>query len=924
MSHCLDPCMKGVRLIKRSYLWSIWIAVCSLAVLSIGAAAAEKKPLAPPNPSAIFEQARTAEHRVLFAQNFEGSVAENYMSIWYTYPGNQCRMVFADVSEEQAFSGKRSYKVQVEFQPAKIPRVYIRLPLQIPIWSYLKLSWRIRTETSPKAITGPYHGFSEGEAGGNDDLLFKGAGLKVSEEKGWELWQAEMRSDGVNIGQYASGVSLCMVLGPISEVTTVTFYVDDITIEGRLPSDWKKQWADVYRYFTVYADRDRRTSAARRLTDVKTWQIELEKRYSALSAPSGAPALLLEQYNTVAVKVKETLDKAAPLATAVEKELADEKTRLTASIHPVERLLMEARYYLNIAEAYPIYARKYREPGYLTFTLDITQSYPILPAGPNADREEESYYKDFQTEGSFENPQLLPNTNPVPAKPSRTLSGFGCRGIYVPYSFALRAGAEMQDIVFSVSDLIFGQNRIPASQADIRVVTPWYRPSRYRPWGGKPCLTNEILLHDPKFAVPVDNEQRNEYQNPKYGDDTDKLQPVTIAAGTTRQFYLLVKVPDKAAAGMYKGTVTGRAKDGTVVTWTLALEVLPFALEPTPYAYSAYYRSYLVDEEHRKKEGINSENAFEIHRTASQMEAEFVNMAEHGMNTLNLYGGTVVRTDDRKLRRPYPQPVPDNGWDFSELDKLLAMARCAGLTRSPFTWLGHNILFEPRSSDPTTPRNMEEVIEYINQYVPAVNQFCRSKGYPQPAFYGPDEASGAQLIALKPAYEAINKAGGIATSACYPDYFSVLGTAMTLPILFGGVTSPSTERIVRATQAAGQEVWIFNSPCTGGQPPSVYRRRYGLFLWKNGENGAAPWEYSGVSSYPFNYEQPLFAFAFPTWSGKPIDTIIYEAYREGIYDTRYMATLEKYLNQARQAQLAPRLVSEVEGWLASFSVQTTQ
>ena len=269
--------------------------------------------------------------------------------------------------------------------------------------------------------------------------------------------------------------------------------------------------------------------------------------------------------------------------------------------------------------------------------------------------------------------------------------------------------------------------------------------------------------------------------------------------------------------------------------------------------------------------------------------------------------------------------MPEDGWDFSELDKHLAMARRAGLTRSPFIWLGSAILFGigPAGENKTVPQDINELKEYIDQYVTAVNRFCRSKGYPQPAFYGPDEASGERLIAVKPAYEAINKAGGIATSACYSDYFSALGTAMTLPILFGGVTSPSTEKIVRATQAAGQEVWIYNCPNTSmAASPSVYRRRYGLSLWKNRENGAVPWAYGDMGTYDFAERngRQVFCFTFPTWSGKPIDTIIYEAYLEGIYDTRYMATLGKYLNQARQAKAAPQLVSEVEGWLASFSV----
>jgi hypothetical protein len=878
----------------------IWFLTIILVVCSL--ATAKEEVMDPPNSAAIFEQARISQHRVLFKQDFEGPVPEDYMRLWYVHPTAQCKMIFAGITEEQAFTGKRSYKVQIEFQPTGVPKAYIRTRLQIPIWSALKLNWRIKTETSPKvsAIHGS-HGFSNGIAGGTDGNVSGGTGAKVSEENGWELWQASELFGGLNVEEYASGLSLYLQLGPISEVTVVTFYIDDITIKGKLQSDWEKQWADVYRYYTVYADRDRRSTADSRLTDVKAWQAELQKRYSALSAPEGAPVLLLEQYNVTVAKVKESLDKAAPLAAAVEKGLADKDASFTANIHSAELPLMEARYYMDVAEAYLSYARNNRQPDYLTFTLDVTQSYPILPGGPNAHREELSYYG-WGAVVDFENHQLLPNTNPVPAKPSRSLTGFGCRGIYVPYSFALRSGKEMQDIVFTVSDLKSGKNRIPASQADIRVAS-----ALYLPWGESSRLLNAILLHDPEFVVPISKEEGNKFKDIKYGSDADKLQPVTIPAGTTRQFYLLVKVPDKATTGMYEGTVTGRADDGTVVTWSLALEVLPFDLEPTPYAYSAFCRSWVRGEEQKKSQGIHG-----WYKTHAQMEAEYINMGQHGLNTLNLYDGTVVRADDEKLRTAYPEPVPANAWNFSELDIRLAAAKRAGLTRTPFVWLGHGVGFGGSDDD----------VKFINQYVPAINQFCRSKGYPLPAYFGPDEAHGERLIGLKRGYEAVNKAGGIATSACYSDYFNALGTAMTLPILFGGVSSPSTEKIVRATQAAGSEVWIYNTPASNMlASPSVYRRRYGLSMWKNGENGATPWAYGDMETYNLaKLGRTAFCFTFPTWNGKPIDTIIYEAYREGIYDTRYMATLEKYLNQAKKNNTTPQLVSVIEKWLANFSV----
>ena len=100
---------------------AIALTVCWLALPGLGAAATGEEPIDPPNSAAIFEQARTSERGVVFAQDFEGPVAENYMSIWYVGSGSPCRMVSEGATEEQAFSGKRSYKVQVEFQPGNGP-----------------------------------------------------------------------------------------------------------------------------------------------------------------------------------------------------------------------------------------------------------------------------------------------------------------------------------------------------------------------------------------------------------------------------------------------------------------------------------------------------------------------------------------------------------------------------------------------------------------------------------------------------------------------------------------------------------------------------------------------------------------------------------------------------------------------------------
>lgn len=178
---------------------------------------------------------------------------------------------------------------------------------------------------------------------------------------------------------------------------------------------------------------------------------------------------------------------------------------------------------------------------------------------------------------------------------------------------------------------------------------------------------------------------------------------------------------------------------------------------------------------------------------------------------------------------------------------------------------------------------------------------------------------------MKPGYEAVNRAGGILTVACYSDYWVNVGKAISLPIVFGGAMTHSARDPIRHSQAAGLETWIYNCPSTNmPATPSVYRRRYGLALWRLGENGAAPWEYSGVhytkKSYVFEPDKPVYAFAFPTWSGKLIDSIIFEAYRDGIYDTRYITTLQHHLRKAKDSKTDKNLTSQIDQWLETFSI----
>jgi hypothetical protein len=579
-------------------------------------------------------------------------------------------------------------------------------------------------------------------------------------------------------------------------------------------------------------------------------------------------------------------------------------------VNDVERALGPLGVYINGYLAFDECVSRYGKDPYVVYRLDPTCGYPILPGGVAGHNEETSYFHWGSADVGSPNPQILPRTFPAPASPSRSLAALGCRGQYIPVSFAVQAGEEMKDLRFEVSALKDDEATLGSEIVDLRVVEAWWRPYLDHKTSGEflmPTLQNELLVHNDEFVTADLDKPFNRFKETKYPNDLPELSPVTIAADHTRQFWATVHLPEDARAGRYEGVIKAAGASGHQFELTLTVEVLPFELEPTPYAYGFYYPSLLRDEETAKEQGVHSWK-----KTTEQMKKEFVNMARHELNTLCIYGGIPTKTED--------------GWDFSKLEGILEMARQAGLTRSPFVWLGHRQYLAPMPDRAGAPKTIEEAVDNLTRFTRAVNAFCDEKGYPRPAIYGHDEVSGEKLQVLKKTYGAVTAAGGIVAQACSSGYYDDIGDALSLPIVYGegsDYVSTGLANMLRS-QEHGYETWIYNCPATDmGGSPSLFRRRYGLAMWRNSEDGAFPWEYSGLGLKGPYMERPagrLYAVTHPTWDGDPIDTIIYEAFREGIYDTRYMATLEKHLRLAKDRNAAPELVAKIEKWLASFSI----
>ena len=483
--------------------------------------------------------------------------------------------------------------------------------------------------------------------------------------------------------------------------------------------------------------------------------------------------------------------------------------------------------------------------------------------------------------------KVLPFDTSIPATPGNTLSVTACRNEFEPASFIINAQKDISGIGITAPNLYNAQgNSIPADAIDVRLVKVWYQAddeSILIKHPGSRYLTPELLLKDDSL-VKVDYVNKINYLNvtlngsQQYIDisnpagtfpfnaqsrDTLSLQPFSLKMNENKQIWLTIHVPDDTPAGDYYGDITITTPSESSVKMNVRVTVLPFDLEPAPVEYGLYYRgiydSFLPNR-------IGSE-----YKTSIQYTAELQDMKDHGVLYPTLYQGdnkfvdTVLNIRNQNgLPKDKIYIVSDFPEHLNYIGNVSDEAGLATIANKVMNWRNHTETF----------------------------------GYKDTYFYGIDEAGSAILLSERPAWQAVHNNGGKmfvaswTTSELIDDVGDVLDTAVL-------GTSLNT------TQAAmwhrnGHKIFLYNQPQVGVENPEIYRQNYGFALWNAGYDGAMGFAYQhtfgqsiwndfdGASDTQFRDH----VFAYPTTDGV-IDTIQWEGWREGVDDTRYLATLMK-------------------------------
>lgn len=472
------------------------------------------------------------------------------------------------------------------------------------------------------------------------------------------------------------------------------------------------------------------------------------------------------------------------------------------------------------------------------------------------------------------------------------LEAGGCAGEYESVSVFVMAFRDLTGMTVTCGDLKGKVGTIPAAAVDIHIVKPWFQGASdnigYTP---NKWLIPELLLKDDAL-VRVDLDKQTNYLRSTKTDGTQEylvcsdpdssnlkdvrpvdaatLQPVDLKSGESREYWITIHLPEKAKPGQYQGMVTFSGGGGKSQL-PLSLTVQPFTLLPSRLTYSIYYRARL---DPANQPHIDSEL-----RSEEQYRAEMADMLAHGV----LY------------------PTNYMGWDEKLLRTALNIRQAVGLPAARFYNLGYGI-------GPRKPEELPELQKSIRQWL----AFLKPWGYDEVYFYGTDEAAGEALVAQKATWAATQEAGGKTFVACYKKTFEAMGKLLNTAVLAG----PPDPEEAQKYHSIGSEAFCYANPQVGVEDPLVYRRNFGLLLWRAGFDGAMDYAYQhGFTHVWDDFDDRSYRdhnFTYPTVNGV-VDTVQWEGFREGVDDVRYVTTLEHAIKSAPAAK--QQAAAEARKWL---------
>lgn len=793
--------------------------------------------------------ATTTNAPTIYVEGFESETAR--WKIWAKDVDDPCTVYSVGPTTERAFSGKRSLKLDLTFHEGNYC-YWSGDQVKIPCAGDLKLSGYMYVEQLSSGI----------HVGLGRNIIFPPSGhsgcdtiATLSEPTGkWQRFELDLAGSGEtganrllgtkDVYCYVDRIAV-MFTGRFKPGQHAVVYVDDLQVTGHLPGDYESS----LRQRVKQTHRDR-------MAQVKDWAVQakesadeikqLQSKLGSMLEPARHHAKLI--YRRVKASIRD-------YGTEAQRYVEQSRWMLLRKEEQRKKQLADIRSDIEAIRQLEKNQAKYAGASFI-----VSIRAPIL------------------------NDRLLPHDVPVPSTLVDTVHLTTTPGELEPATCALFAFEDMEDVLVQAGDLRDGAKVIPASAIDIRVVKAWYQNgiSTIGFRKDRRILVSELLLKDDdlirvdhkskrNLMRSRDDEGRETYVdisswNPKDNPDVAprdavELQPFDIPVDTLKQIWITVRVPEDAAPGDYQGNFDVIMQGEVKGKIGMQLRVLPFQLKPPLLEQSIYYGAKLDPD--RAHHQVTAH-----YKDEKQLEAELRNMAEHGLTNPTSY-----------------QPYND------QLETVLHIRNRAGFRSGPLYTLGQG------TGSSTDPEHLRSLQDEVRKWLKLATKYGHDDVY----FYGMDEAKGERLILQRAAWKAVRDAGGKTFTAGYRGSFEAVGDLQDL-LVFAGRANPNE---IEKYHSIGHKIFSYANPQLGCEQPERYRRNYGLQLWKSGFDGAMDFAYQWEFGHIWNdFDDTRYrdhVMAYPTVDGV-IDTLQWEGYREGVDDTRYLATLLDAIDKAGPAR----------------------
>ena len=428
---------------------------------------------------------------------------------------------------------------------------------------------------------------------------------------------------------------------------------------------------------------------------------------------------------------------------------------------------------------------------------------------------------------------VYPNTLPGKDDLRKEVLLFGTPGEYEPAVLCVLPLTDLKQISVSVTDLT-GPGKILNTNISVNHVK-----YEYSPIGISWFVKGRYLIKGPADGI----------------------------ASVPRPFWITVKIPDNAAAGIYKGEITVNAgKKPTKLPITLEVFPFKFAEWGEHHTYWMwYYRGY-------------PENAV--------LEKDMANLREHGMNCFDSGNPFTTKVSGGKVTV-----------DFSTADRIIPLLKKYGFT----SWMfDNNIQYTiwKQVGGPVWGAAHKSALKDFSEQVAAK---AKSSNWPKLIFTfdeprEEDESNNIRgYIDMKNAWEIMNAAGLITNPSWThwggekrkDDKSKICDYTELCSIPYYNTTHAAyapCQKIIDKVNSLKKPLLLYNC--------GANRLAFGLLTWQNNALGNSQFWWGAASLGNPTTEFAASSCAVYSKDG-PVDTTNWEQIREGVDDYRYIMTLEK-------------------------------